>query len=299
MFTEEEYIVYVVLCDCPVFSADVSRRLRHAGYDPSLSDEEALTLEIVGEYLLGSRAISRMYRYFRYHYREWVSGRSDRSTLVRQCRTSGGQIWDLAGTCPGERGLAWFRFSWSTLPRAHLSTSAGGLAGDVLDDSCINLRMVLCAKGLALFASKAACDSRVAGWILAAPIFASESAHIDLLDTLLLGVLLTPASSAIKVFLPGAANRTARRLGTAREKPRQTQYVRPELFLLHPLENRLRRWLKRSSTLAARFHSSNDARRKGWTFGRQMVSKILTHTICVFTNSKYGYPQLNWGTVHD
>jgi hypothetical protein len=46
-------------------------KLRKAGFLPRLSDAEALTLEIVGEYL-GIHEDKHIWRYFKTHFQEWL-----------------------------------------------------------------------------------------------------------------------------------------------------------------------------------------------------------------------------------
>lgn len=49
MFTRDEFIIHVSGLIVPYFEQACPTRLRQAGYAPALSDEEALTLELVGE----------------------------------------------------------------------------------------------------------------------------------------------------------------------------------------------------------------------------------------------------------
>lgn len=61
------------------------KRLRQRGPQPTLSDSEVMTMEIVGEFL-GFDTDSGIYRYFRRHYHDWFPalGQVHRTTFVRQ-----------------------------------------------------------------------------------------------------------------------------------------------------------------------------------------------------------------------
>lgn len=53
------------------------------GFEPELTDQEALTIEIVGEFL-GLERDKAIFEYFYRHYRLWFPALRDRTLLVRQ-----------------------------------------------------------------------------------------------------------------------------------------------------------------------------------------------------------------------
>jgi hypothetical protein len=61
------------------------KRIRRAGFAPTLYDSEVLTMEVVGEFL-GMDADSQIWHYFCRHWSDWFPGlrRVDRTTFVRQ-----------------------------------------------------------------------------------------------------------------------------------------------------------------------------------------------------------------------
>ncbi len=61
------------------------RRIRRAGFAPTLHDSEVLTMEVVGEFL-GYDADTRLWAYFRCHWSDWFPAllEVDRTTFVRQ-----------------------------------------------------------------------------------------------------------------------------------------------------------------------------------------------------------------------
>jgi len=57
--------------------------VRQRGFEPELTDQEALTIEIVGEFL-GLERDKAIFEYFYRHYRPWFPALRDRTLLVRQ-----------------------------------------------------------------------------------------------------------------------------------------------------------------------------------------------------------------------
>ena len=75
------------------------KRLRQRGPQPTLSDSEVMTMEIVGEFQ-GIDTDSGIYRYFRRHYRDWFPslGQVHRTTFVRQAANLWAvkqQLWSI------------------------------------------------------------------------------------------------------------------------------------------------------------------------------------------------------------
>jgi IS5 family transposase len=80
-----DYIVNVfVMVDdfCKIYYP--ARKLRARGPLPKLADSEAITMEIVGEYL-GFDTDEGIYKYFDRHWRALFPGLPDRSNFARQC----------------------------------------------------------------------------------------------------------------------------------------------------------------------------------------------------------------------
>ena len=84
MFNIEEFIIAVFLSIDTRLKVLLTRYPpRSRGFAPALSDSEALTLEIVGEFL-GHHSDSAIWRYFRCHWQAWFPALKDRTTFVRQ-----------------------------------------------------------------------------------------------------------------------------------------------------------------------------------------------------------------------
>jgi len=81
--------VFVMVDDfCKIYCP--SRKLRARGPLPKLSDSEAITMEIVGEYL-GFNTDESIYDYFSRHWYELFPNLPDRSNFVRQCAN----LWNV------------------------------------------------------------------------------------------------------------------------------------------------------------------------------------------------------------
>ncbi|MEL7226549.1 MAG: IS982 family transposase [Cyanobacteria bacterium J06576_12] len=84
MFDIEEFIIAVyVQIDARLTTLLDLYPARARGFEPSLSDAEVITLEVVGEFL-GYHTDIGIWRYFRRHWASWFPSLGHRSTFVRQ-----------------------------------------------------------------------------------------------------------------------------------------------------------------------------------------------------------------------
>jgi len=88
MFDETLYIIAVYCVIDDVYRQLFPNGVQDRGFAPQLSDVEALTIVIVGEYpsLERDKAI---FEYFYKHYRVWFPGLTDRSPSSDNGRTCG------------------------------------------------------------------------------------------------------------------------------------------------------------------------------------------------------------------
>jgi hypothetical protein len=85
----DEFIIAVFLVVDSALTPILQRHPpRRKGAAPALSDSEALTLEIVGEFL-GHHDDAKIWRYFHQPWQAWFPGLSDRPTFVRQASSLG------------------------------------------------------------------------------------------------------------------------------------------------------------------------------------------------------------------
>lgn len=86
----DELIIWVYLWVCEEMQTwQKSRlhgpqRLRRGGFDPALTDEEAMCIELCGE-MLRLHHDKAIYCYFKLHYQDWFPQLRDRPAFVRQC----------------------------------------------------------------------------------------------------------------------------------------------------------------------------------------------------------------------
>jgi hypothetical protein len=84
MLSIEEFIV-TVFCYIDDYLEDVSRvkKIRGRGFEPSLSDSEVITMEIVAEFL-GIDTDKGIWEYFKRHWLHLFPGTKSRTTFLRQ-----------------------------------------------------------------------------------------------------------------------------------------------------------------------------------------------------------------------
>lgn len=300
MFTRDEFLVYVYCFIVPYYQRLFPTRVRRAGFQPQFSDEEALTLEIVGEYL-GLETDKQIYRYFRKHYHPWFKRLPDRSTLVRQWQNLWRvkhHIWQAIVQDSG---------AWAdplqlidTLPVPVCHPKRARQRSVFLDDPVYQPSYGYCAsKDWHYFGLKGGLRLASTGMIVAAPLLPASPHDKDLLDSLLLGV---PAGTTIcgdKGFVDLATQQhLTDEWGILVQTPLKHNMADRPVFRLHPLANRFRRLIETvNGQLTERFPVQALRVRKGWTLAAKWYRKILTHTLCVFTNLKYGHPPTQLETL--
>lgn len=293
MFTRDEFIIYVYCLVVQYYQRLFPTPLRHAGFQPKLSDEEALTLEIVGEYLSLETDL-QIYKYFRKHYRSWFPALPDRSSLVRQWQNLWRvkqMIWQAIVQDSGQ---------WAdqiqlidTLPVPVCHPRRAPYRSVLLDDPVLQPSYGYCAsKDWHYFGLKGGLRLSSAGMIVAAPLLPASPHDSDLLGSLLLNV---PSSTTIygdKGFIDlDEQTKLTEDWGICVKTPLKRNMQDRPTFRLHKLGNRLRRLIETvNGQLTERFHVQALRVRKGWTLASKWYRKILTHTLCVFTNLKYGQP---------
>lgn len=80
----EDFIIWVYLCVAENLEICLEgKRLRSCGPHPKLSDAEAITMEIVGEYL-GYDTDKQIWKYFKIHWNDWFPKLGSRSQFGKQ-----------------------------------------------------------------------------------------------------------------------------------------------------------------------------------------------------------------------
>lgn len=293
MFTRDEFIIYVYCFVVQYYQRLFPSRLRRAGFQPKFSDEEALTLEIVGEYF-GFETDKQLYRYFQKHYHDWFTRLPDRSTLVRQWQNLWRvkqHIWQAIVRDSGAWADPIQLIDTVPVPVCHPKRARQRHV--FLDDPVYQPSYGYCAsKDWHYFGLKGGLRLSSTGMIVAAPLLPASPHDKDLLDSLLLGV---PAGTTIlgdKGFIALEQQQDlSTHWGILLKTPLKRNMAERPTFRLHPLGNRLRRLIETvNGQLTQRFHIQALRVRKGWTLASKWYRKILTHTLCVFTNLTFGKP---------
>lgn len=115
---------------------------------------------------------------------------------------------------------------------------------------------------------------------------------IDLIETLLIGVPVDTRVFGDKGFIDLEQQiRLNDSWGMLLQTPLRRNMAARPAFQLHKCGDRVRRLIETvNGQLTQRFHVQRMRVRKGWTLAAKWYRKILMHTICVFTNLKYGKP---------
>jgi hypothetical protein len=79
----EDFIIIVYCCVADNYAALLSSRLRSRGFETKLSDEEVITMEIVGEFM-GKDQDKSLWRYFRNHWHDWFPHLGSRANFAKQ-----------------------------------------------------------------------------------------------------------------------------------------------------------------------------------------------------------------------
>jgi hypothetical protein len=90
-----DIITFLVSVYCLIDDSLAGQKLRRRGPQPTVSDAEVLTIEIVGEFL-GIDTEAGLYRFFRRHFGDWFPGlrKIHRTTFTRQAAN----LWASSGS---------------------------------------------------------------------------------------------------------------------------------------------------------------------------------------------------------
>jgi hypothetical protein len=286
----DEFIIRVYCEICEAYAAVASTPLRQRGFAPALSDEEVLTMEIVGAYL-GMSQDMQIWSYFHRHWRDWFPGLGARSTFVRQSAN----LWALKqcmhrhwvrrlGACKGAVHLIdGFPVPVCHFRRAHFSQV---FRGEATFGYCAS-------KQQTYYGFKAMVLTSGEGVIQDIALFA---AHVDERDA-----LVDMDLSAIQGMLLGDK-------GFIRPILKE-DLVRQGIDLHTPLrsnmkENRPRGFMRQAAharrlvetvigQLCERFEIERNRARDLWHLVSRLYRKVAAHTLCVLLNRQLGRPCLH------
>lgn len=283
-------VVYVWVDDQLKEWLGPTRRLRQRGFAPQLSDSEAITLMVVGEFL-GYDTDVGIWAYFRQHWAAWFPGLRSRSGFARQAAN----LW-VATQALQER----------------LSTALGAMDDPVhLVDGfpvpvCVITRARRCVRfsAVADYGHCAAKNTRYYG--LHGHLLVGSSgvmtrltlsaANIDERQALWeLTELLAGRLIGDKGYLSAALRADLAEVHVELQTPYRSNMIDPRdpAFVAH-LQRTRRRIETVIGQLTERFHIQTVRARDLWHLTARMARKVLAHTLAIWINRSLGRPDLQF-----
>jgi len=290
MFEEAEFIIAVYCLICEYYQRLFPKGVRRGGFPPKLTDEEALTIAIVGEYL-GLENDTAIYRYFRQHYSSWFPSLPERSLLIRQWN----KLWKVKEKIWQAIVQDWganldnLQFIDTTpLPVCHIKRAKQCriFKGDPL----LEVDYGYCETKGYYLGHKGGFRLSFSGMIIYAPLLPARPHDSSLLEVLLQGVPAYTIVGADKGFINLEMQlKLLEEYGILLKTPLRSNMQGREIFKLSQEENRFRRLIETViAQFTERFHIQRIRARKGWTLLAKWYRKILAHTVCVFLNLIHG-----------
>lgn len=282
--------VYCLVVEC-YGEIVATRRLRHGGFAPELSDEEVITLEICGEFFkLGTD--KDLFGYFYSHYRHFFPNLKNRSLFVRQAAN----LWAV---------------------KAEIQRRLVGLSGQDQDpvqpidtlplpvcvytrasrDRCFATEAdwgYCAAKKMNYYGFKLGLRVSRIGMITHFPLLAARPHDINHLDSLVEGFCgIVPADKGfIDAF---RQQQLMHRHGVIVVTPARARMAPPTHSAA--LLVACRRWRKLVETvgshLTERFGVARIRVRDRWHYQHRLIRKVLAHTVGVFLNLLLQRPPLD------
>jgi len=276
---------FIIRIFCQVDDWLKDKRLRQRGPQPTLSDSEVLTLEVVGEFL-GIDTDKGIYQYFRQHWGEWFPGlrHVHRTTFTRQAAN----LW-LVKRC---------------LWRSLLSEIAFDPRISILDSFAVPVCRFARAYRCRLFVGEAAYGYDE----LEKQTFYGFRVHLLIYwPGVIAGIVLTPANVSDTAVVPELVDGIQGWLLGDRNywNPQlKAELKRQGLQLMAPFKSAKRekeswpRWLTQTrrrietvtSQLVGRYHAKKTWARDRWHLTSRWWRKILSHTFAIWTAQHLGLP---------
>lgn len=296
MLDEALFIIAVYCVVDDVYGRLFPNGVRHRGFAPQLSDVEALTIAIVGEYS-GLERDKAIFEYFYKHYREWFPGLSDRTLLVRQWANLWQveqAIWQaLVGQSGADRAA--FQII-DTLPVPVCALKRASRRHIFCDDLLLEPQVGYCAsKDWYYFGFKGGIRIADNGMIVHAPLLAASPHDSQYTEVLLDGTPGGVIALGDKAFIDTDKQTTLQKDHDLRLLTPLRQGMHPTPFALPSTLNGLRQLVETvNGQLVERFKVQSMRVRKGWTLLAKWYRKILAHTVCVWLNLKFGRSPLDF-----
>jgi hypothetical protein len=296
MFDEALFIIAVYCLIDDTYHQLFPTKVRQRGFAPELTDIEALTLGIVGEFL-GLERDKAIFEYFYKHYRAWFPGLNDRTVLARQWAN----LWQVEQLIwlklVRESGADQADFQvLDTLPIPLCGLKRSKQRHIFTDDLLVEPQVGYCAsKDWYYFGVKGGLRIAATGMIVHAPLLPARPHDSQFRETLLAGMPAGATALADKAFLNETEQtRLHDQYGLWLLTPLRTG-MQSTPFKLPALAKSIRQLIETvNGQLVERFNVQNLRVRKGWTLLTKWYRKILAHTVCVFLNLQYGRSPLDF-----
>lgn len=287
----DHFIITVYCLVCEQYRAIVGKgRLRRRGFEPALSDEEAITLEICGEYW-GYDQDEAIFDYFHSHYAHFFPQLRERTRFVRQAA----DLWQIKAVIQqritvisGQTDDPIQLIDTMPLPVCVYTRAQR--------DRCFKPEAdygFCAAKKLHYYGFKLGLRTSRVGMILHCSLLPARPHDVQLLDDLLEG--FQGVAVADKGFIDaarqqGLATKRAIELLTPARKNMEHQ---PPVQVRR-ISQRLRKRLETvGSHLTERFHIDCSRAHDLWHYQNRLIRKVLAHTVCVFINLQLGRAPLD------
>lgn len=257
-------------------------RIRHGGFDPELTDEEVITMEICGEYLK-QHTDRDLFDYFRAHYRHFFPRLRDRTRFVRQAA----DLWQIKAAIQ-KRLIEISRQSFDpvqpidTLPLPVCTYTRAPR------DRCFRSEADYghcAAKKLNYYGFKLGLRVSRCGMITHYPLLPARPHDINHLETLVEG--FSGIAPADKGFIDAYRQaQLAERHGVkVITPPRSNMETSPHPPRLIKASAHCRKLVETvGSHLTERFAIARIRVHDLWHFQHRLIRKVLAHTVAVFFN---------------
>lgn len=288
----EDFIITVYcLVDGTMEKLSTGQKLRQRGFEPSLSDSEMITMEIVAEFL-GIDTDKGAWEYFCHHWRDWFPRLGSRSNFAKQAAN----LWNMTQRIQKDLAKQLGAFADSLhlsdgfpMPVCHFKRAyfSQVFAGEADYGYCASKgetyygfkgNLLISSEGIitAITATSANVDERDSLWDLIEGVCGMLIADKGLIGTDYQHELRQFAQIDLQTAV--------------RSNMKET---RSEKFV---------NWLKSTrrlvetviGQLTERFHIEKVRARKRWYLTNRIARKVLAHTICVFINKQNDNPPLQF-----
>jgi hypothetical protein len=287
----DHFIIMVYCLVCEQYRAIVGeRRLRRRGFEPALSDEEVITMEICGEYW-GFDQDEAIFDYFHSHYAHFFPRLRERTCFVRQAAN----LWQVKAVIQqritvisGQTDDPIQLIDTMPLPVCVYTRAQR--------DRCFKPEAdygFCAAKKLHYYGFKLGLRTSRVGMILHYSLLPARPHDVQLLDDLLEG--FQGVAVADKGFIDAARQQelaTKRAIELLTPARKNMEHQPP--VQVRRISQRLRKRLETvGSHLTERFHIACSRAHDLWHYQNRLIRKVLAHTICVFINLLLGRAPLD------